>query len=102
MSNDDLFLVQYGTPGPAGLPGLQQGNRVSTLSEPVDSLDWLLSAEGPRAAELIDTLLDAAQTSVEGSLVTLHAPVSSQEIWAAGVTYKRSEEARERESNNSN
>jgi 2-dehydro-3-deoxy-D-arabinonate dehydratase len=30
--------------------------------------------------------------------VTLLAPVDRQEVWAAGVTYKRSQEARERES----
>lgn len=30
--------------------------------------------------------------------VTLLAPVDAQEVWAAGVTYKRSQEARERES----
>jgi 2-dehydro-3-deoxy-D-arabinonate dehydratase len=32
------------------------------------------------------------------SSVTLLAPVDRQEVWAAGVTYKRSQEARERES----
>src|SRR6516164_2955774 len=30
--------------------------------------------------------------------VTLLAPIDRQEVWAAGVTYKRSQEARERES----
>src|SRR5262245_61309332 len=30
--------------------------------------------------------------------VTLLAPIDRQEVWAAGVTYKRSREARERES----
>src|SRR6516165_3757365 len=30
--------------------------------------------------------------------VTLLAPIDQQEVWAAGVTYKRSQEARERES----
>jgi 2-dehydro-3-deoxy-D-arabinonate dehydratase len=32
------------------------------------------------------------------SEVTLVAPIDQQEVWAAGVTYKRSQEARERES----
>ena len=30
--------------------------------------------------------------------VTLLAPIDHQEVWAAGVTYKRSQDARERES----
>ena len=40
----------------------------------------------------------AAADALPASAVTLLAPVDEQEVWAAGVTYKRSEEARERES----
>jgi 2-dehydro-3-deoxy-D-arabinonate dehydratase len=45
----------------------------------------------------------ARATAVPGqgtplSEVTLLAPLDTQEVWAAGVTYKRSQEARERES----
>jgi 2-dehydro-3-deoxy-D-arabinonate dehydratase len=44
----------------------------------------------------------AQATPVSVAPGTLGAPIGQQEVWAAGVTYKRSEEARERESNNSN
>ncbi|MCC6803169.1 MAG: fumarylacetoacetate hydrolase family protein [Anaerolineae bacterium] len=62
-------------------------------------LDGLLSADAPAAADLIDVLRRAAQPAVAS--VALQPPVSGQEVWASGVTYKRSEEAREAESNNS-
>jgi 2-dehydro-3-deoxy-D-arabinonate dehydratase len=49
----------------------------------------------------LDALRQASGESLPRSAVTLDTPVGNQEIWAAGVTYKRSEEAREAESNNS-
>jgi 2-dehydro-3-deoxy-D-arabinonate dehydratase len=59
-------------------------------------LDVILHAADPRSAAL-----DAIDTSV-GRLATdavdFLAPLDRQEVWAAGVTYKRSMEARERES----
>jgi 2-dehydro-3-deoxy-D-arabinonate dehydratase len=66
-------------------------------------LNWLLSAQAdaPRAAKLASVLQHAALESIERSSAAIQAPAGRQEIWAAGVTYKRSEEARESESNNS-
>jgi 2-dehydro-3-deoxy-D-arabinonate dehydratase len=55
----------------------------------------------PRAADLISTLRRAVEQPIERASISLQAPVGAQEIWAAGVTYKRSEEAREAESRNS-
>jgi 2-dehydro-3-deoxy-D-arabinonate dehydratase len=43
-------------------------------------------------------LLDDSARRIPFREVMLLAPVDRQEIWAAGVTYKRSQEARERES----
>jgi 2-dehydro-3-deoxy-D-arabinonate dehydratase len=43
-------------------------------------------------------LLDDSSRNVALSDVIILPPVDRQEIWAAGVTYKRSQEARERES----
>lgn len=54
----------------------------------------VLHAADPRAAAT--GLLDG-QTVPLGEAALL-APIDRQEIWAAGVTYKRSQEARERES----
>jgi 2-dehydro-3-deoxy-D-arabinonate dehydratase len=59
-------------------------------------LDAILHADDPRGAALaaVDTAL--AALAVEDA--QLLAPLDDQEVWAAGVTYKRSQEARERES----
>src|SRR5262249_9214607 len=43
-------------------------------------------------------LIDDAARTLSFSDLTLLAPIDRQEVWAAGVTYKRSREARERES----
>lgn len=52
------------------------------------------------SADPAGTARAAAEDGVGTSLaeVTLLAPLDAQEVWAAGVTYKRSQEARERES----
>jgi 2-dehydro-3-deoxy-D-arabinonate dehydratase len=87
---DDLFLVQQAD----GSLALERG---ATLTQVSGSLDALLSAGAPPAADLL-AALQGGQT-VRG--INRQTPVGNQEIWAAGVTYKRSEEAREAESNNS-
>jgi 2-dehydro-3-deoxy-D-arabinonate dehydratase len=53
------------------------------------SIDGILAGGGPSLEEAIA----AASDPVEGAL-ELEAPVESQEIWAAGVTYVRSRDAR--------
>jgi 2-dehydro-3-deoxy-D-arabinonate dehydratase len=58
------------------------------------SLSDVLHADDP--AGMAKTLLDTESFPV--SDVTLLAPVDHQEVWAAGVTYKRSKVAREAES----
>ncbi len=59
------------------------------------SLSDVLNAEDPpRVAQAL--LSDAPSVALDE--LKLLAPVDQQEVWAAGVTYKRSREARERES----
>lgn len=60
------------------------------------SLTEVLHAERP--ASVIHMLVDEEAPRVSLHNVTLMAPVDRQEIWAAGVTYIRSREAREQES----
>ncbi|HMC89801.1 MAG TPA: fumarylacetoacetate hydrolase family protein [Gemmataceae bacterium] len=60
------------------------------------SLSDILYAEDPATAAR-DFFHDRRQTLPVQAL-TFPPPVDHQEIWAAGVTYKRSQEARERES----
>jgi 2-dehydro-3-deoxy-D-arabinonate dehydratase len=74
-SNADLYLRDTG--GPV---------RLGTAS----TLDVLLSLP---LAELKRTLAAARKTAVDGEL-PLEAPISGQEVWAAGVTYRRSLDAR--------
>ncbi len=60
------------------------------------TLSDLLHADDPAA--LVAAHLDANDAAVPLAGVQLLPPVDEQEVWAAGVTYKRSREARERES----
>jgi 2-dehydro-3-deoxy-D-arabinonate dehydratase len=73
--------------------GVVEGAQVRLLAP--CSLDYVLHADDPAAAARL--LLGEAAPLPLGE-VTLLAPVEQQEVWAAGVTYKRSREARERES----
>lgn len=52
----------------------------------------------PNPAGLAHELIDDDIPALPLREVTLLAPIDQQEVWAAGVTYKRSEEARKRES----
>lgn len=96
---EDLFIAQYQTNDGTAALCLEDGDSVRPL--PIWTLDALLSSEAPRAADLIATLRRAAGAPVDRATLTAQTPVGRQEVWAAGVTYKRSEEAREAESNNS-
>lgn len=92
--NDDLFLIQHG-----GQLGLQTGGMTYALTNAIPSLDWLL--QNVPAAEIAQRLREASAEPTMPATAALRAPIGQQEVWAAGVTYKRSEEARERESKNS-
>jgi 2-dehydro-3-deoxy-D-arabinonate dehydratase len=59
-------------------------------------LSDVLHAEHP--AVLAHDLIDDSARRVPLNELTLLPPIDHQEVWAAGVTYKRSREARERES----
>lgn len=60
------------------------------------SLSDVLHADNP--ASVAHDLIDDSARSLPLNELTLLAPIDKQEVWAAGVTYKRSQEARERES----
>jgi 2-dehydro-3-deoxy-D-arabinonate dehydratase len=62
----------------------------------IGALSDILRADDP--ADLVNRLVDAQSGGAPLGDVALLAPVDRQEVWAAGVTYKRSREARERES----
>ena len=78
--------------------GVMAGEQVRLLrpASAGGSLSDVLHAENP--AERLQELIDDGAQPVPFREVTLLAPIDRQEVWAAGVTYKRSREARERES----
>lgn len=92
--SEPMFLVNHG-----GRLCLQVGETAYALGDAIPSLDWLLS-ELP-ADEVGQRLLDARGAPIALDPTTIGPPIGAQEVWASGVTYKRSEEARERESHNS-
>ncbi len=71
--------------------GVLEGNQIRLLS-------WTLSEilHYSRPAEVARERLEQSRESVPLADAVLLAPVDEQEVWAAGVTYKRSEEARAR------
>lgn len=78
-------------------PGIVDGAQVYySGTEPAGGLSALLHAPNPRAAAA--AYHAGCTASIPLARAHLLAPVEEQEIWAAGVTYTRSREARERES----
>jgi len=73
--------------------GVLEDDRVRLLPA---TLSEILHASQPAVAAR--ARLDRSRESLPLSEARLLAPVDEQEVWAAGVTYKRSEEARKRES----
>jgi 2-dehydro-3-deoxy-D-arabinonate dehydratase len=80
--------------------GTLQGNQVALLDSDnpfeVKTLSDVLHA--PDLNRLVSDLPRHCRRRVAAADVMLLAPLDHQEVWAAGVTYKRSQEARERES----
>src|SRR5260370_6936171 len=61
------------------------------------SLSDILHSDNP--AGVAQDLIDDRSRNLPLRDLTVLPPIDEQEVWAAGVTYKRSQEARERESN---
>lgn len=67
-----------------------------TQVENCDSLSDVLHHKDPRG--LANFLIDTTCAPLDIEDVSLLAPIDNQEVWAAGVTYKRSQQARMDES----
>ncbi|MFN8592374.1 MAG: fumarylacetoacetate hydrolase family protein [Thermomicrobiales bacterium] len=63
-----------------------------------DSLTALLQLPAAEALAALRRVAGSGGASTALSEVTLHAPIDAQEVWAAGVTYLRSRDARMEES----
>lgn len=85
--------------GPARVGFVQSGQVSLLLSDPArgfNTLSDILFADDP--VEVIEQLIDDRMTSFPVKTDDFVAPIDRQEVWAAGVTYKRSKVAREQES----
>ncbi len=81
-------------------PAVLDGDRVHLLdlenNRGIRTLSDVLHAERP--VETARSLFGERSIQLPRADVELLPPIDRQEVWAAGVTYKRSQEARERES----
>jgi 2-dehydro-3-deoxy-D-arabinonate dehydratase len=68
------------------------------FSSPHWGWDSFINRKGLHGQVLGDLKSTTADNSLEVALQTLSAPIASQEVWASGVTYLRSREARMEES----
>lgn len=90
-----MQLAKFRRPDGATAFGAVRDGRVHFFDGP-RMLGDLLAA--PDVAALAGDLLKQSRASESLDHLTLLAPVCKQEVWAAGVTYKRSRIAREEES----
>ncbi|RCS47701.1 2-hydroxyhepta-2,4-diene-1,7-dioate isomerase [Bremerella cremea] len=87
------FIGTHGTPA----VGLVRDNEVVQFSShEVSSLFDILNAESP--VQMVESLLGNAEQTIPLDQVAWLPPIDQQEVWAAGVTYKRSQTARMEES----
>ena len=98
--NEQLFLVGY-QQGQQTRLGLMRDSAAYTLDPKlIPSFEWLL--QNTAASEIVERLNAAVSDPLPAdSRLTLNGVLTHQPVWAAGVTYKTSEEARERESQSS-
>ena len=76
--------------------GCVQGNEVILFDAKLARLSDILHAGNPLATA--QTSVNASEEKRPLSEVDLHCPADGQEVWAAGVTYLRSQKAHKRES----
>src|SRR5258708_11420488 len=75
---------------------VENGVYIVAWSDNCRSLTDLLHSENP--VDLVGSLFDLNATLIAAPQVRMLAPLDQQEVWAAGVTYKRSQVARMEES----
>ncbi len=96
-----MQLARYRrTNGSVGV-GLVEGPRLQPLrlNEALPGLAAILESASP--ADAVNELVDRAASGLALTKVELLAPIDRQEVWAAGVTYRRSQVARMEESETS-
>jgi 2-dehydro-3-deoxy-D-arabinonate dehydratase len=92
-----MRLVKFSTTSdPTPRVGLLETEKVIPIASGPDCLSAILHAENVR--NKIHQLLAAADPAVDLASIQLQAPLDKQEVWGAGVTYERSKQARQEES----
>jgi 2-dehydro-3-deoxy-D-arabinonate dehydratase len=93
-----MQIAKYaGEPGKSPRIGLIDGDRIRPFGKPIARLCDFLNDEEPEGA--IRSMLDGTSPDwVPLDSVRLLAPIDRQEVWGAGVTYERSKQARQEES----
>ncbi len=76
--------------------GLIEGEQVVPLASGPQALSAILHAED--SLHKIQARLAASRQRLDLASIQVNAPIDSQEVWAAGVTYERSKLARQEES----
>lgn len=93
-----MKLVKFQDASGQVMAGVWQEDRILPLADrhgPLPGLEEVLDAPSPR--EFAESRLDESSPIAQAD-VQLLAPLDQQEVWAAGVTYKRSQTARMEES----
>jgi 2-dehydro-3-deoxy-D-arabinonate dehydratase len=92
-----MQIVRYKSSGGTIAPGLLQNGQPTGQFQPGVELHHLLRLRADELRTLIEKSIRPGLTTDAAS--SLLAPIDGEtEVWAAGVTYKRSEEARREES----
>lgn len=91
-----MRLCRTKGPGEDIRVGLIESESVRILPTSAGSLASILASADP--ASLVQSVLGEAGSAIPLSTARILAPIDHQEVWAAGVTYKRSQKARMDES----
>lgn len=91
-----MHLCKFLGPAARPLVGVVHEESVTPLPPESGSLASILASNSPK--DVVDQSLISASDPVALSAVDLLPPIDEQEVWAAGVTYKRSQHARMEES----
>ena len=94
-----MKLVKYGLDGAPSRVGILRDNTITSLDLKNAGLETLTDIlESPCPRQTAGKCLNPSSETVPLARTVIRSPVEGQEVWAAGVTYKRSQSARMEES----
>ena len=97
-----MKLVKYGLDGAPSRVGILRDNAITSLDLKNAGLETLTDIlESPCPRQAASKCLNPSSETIPLARTVIRSPVEGQEVWAAGVTYKRSQSARMEESKSS-